>query len=191
MARRLRYLILAALIVCLGAGTAFFVVRSHLLARPEMLLEEAAKHIDLSLKDIDYTQITEGRKEWTLKATQVDYKQDADQFELKDVEVRLYRQGGGMVQLKGKAGIYNRKENWVQIRGRVLVKTDNGYILRGKAFTFDLKQRVLTSQDVVYISGPGFQIAGHGLKFEVASRKLILMSDVTTEILNVGDGKGA
>ncbi|MBW1712860.1 MAG: hypothetical protein JRJ59_06915 [Deltaproteobacteria bacterium] len=71
MAGKLRYFILGALVLFIGLGLGFSLLRAHLLKRPELLLEEAARRFDLSLNQIDYTQISDGRKQWSLKAEKV------------------------------------------------------------------------------------------------------------------------
>ena len=118
MARRLRYLILAALLICLGAGLSYSIVRGHLLKRPDRLLEEAARLVDLRLENIDYTQITEGRREWSLKATHVDFKEKDDLFTLEDVSLILYQKSNHHLKIEGDRGLYNRKDRWIKVMGR-------------------------------------------------------------------------
>lgn len=191
MARRLRYLILIAMIAVVGVGVAFLVVRSHLLSSPEMLLSEVLSNVDLSLQNIDYTQITDGKKEWTLRATQVDFQKDKDLFSLRDIHVILYREDGSEINLKGKLGYYNRGQNWVKVEGGVVAESDDGYRFTGESFNFDIESKILTSQQAVHISGPGFKINGQGLKVDIAAWTVTLLRDVETELARIGEKSGA
>ncbi len=182
MSRQVRYFILAALVICLGVGAAFFVLRSHLLKRPELLLEEAARRVDLSLKDIDYTQITDGRKEWTLKASQVDYVQDKDVFSLKDVAVLIYQARGRQMKVTGDEGLYNRREGWIKIVGRARIMAEGGYQLRAHSLTLSLETKEMTSSDQVILTGPGFQVKGRGLRAELNQWRAALLGEVAAEI---------
>lgn len=189
-ARKIKVLILVALVLSIGAGVGFMIVRSHLMSNPELLLDQVAKHVDLSLKNVDYTQITDGRKEWTLKATQIDYEQSQDQFALEDIDVTLYRTEGGSVRMTGKTGVFNRKENWVTVKQKVRIITEEGYSVWGDSFRFDLQNRILTGQGRVHLTGPWFQIAGTDMRFSVTEKLMVLEKDVETKIFRAGDEKG-
>lgn len=180
MARRLKYIILIALVLCVGVGAAFFFLRGQLLSHPELILEEVAKQADLSLKDIDYSHISDGRKQWTLTASQAEYVQEKDVYSLKDVKVTYFRADGSTVSLRGNEGSFNRKEGWVKVSGKARITADGGYVMASETFTYRLEEQLLTTPDRVDFSGPGFKISGRGLKVEMKTVKATLMSDVST-----------
>jgi len=189
MARRLRYLILAALIVSLGVGAGYFILRGHLLSHPELLLEEAARHVDVSLNDIDYTQISDGRKEWTLTADTVAYVGADDLFSLSKVNLVIYHSSDRRIRVTGAEGAYCRKEGWISIKGQARIQTDGGYSLEAEAFTYRFEDQELSSTDEIIFTGPGLEITGRGLKFDLAAWKAVVLEDVTT-VLSAG-GAGA
>ena len=180
MAKRLKYVILAALIGFLGLGLGYSLLRAHLLKRPELLLEEAARRVDLSLNDIDYTQISDGRKQWTLKAKQVKFEQAKETFTLKEIRVTVYRPSGQELKIKGDLGLYNRKEAWIKIQGSARLSSDNGFQLRSDSFLYRLEKQELTSPDPVALSGPGLEITGRGIQIDVANWKAVFLEDVTS-----------
>ena len=175
----------------LGVGVAFFVLRGHLLKRPELLLEEAARRVDLSLKDIDYTQITDGRKEWTLKASQVEYVRDEDVFSLEDVSVLIYEARGRQVKITGDKGLYNRREAWIRIEGRARISAEGGYRLAAPSLTLSLDSKEMTTHDPVVFTGPGFKVKGKGLKAELERWKAAFLDEVAVEIEIKASNKGA
>jgi len=182
MARRARYLILAALVLSLGAGLSFFFLRGHLLKRPELLLEEAARRVDLRLQDVDYTQISKGRKEWTLKASRVDYLQQGEMFSLEDVHLLFYHPSGNDVTVVGRTGFYNRREGWIKVVGQGRVNWKSGFEMTAESFTYHLESRELTTPDEVLITGPGLRISGRGLQANLAQMKAVVKEQVQTEL---------
>lgn len=187
MARRLKYVILIALVASIGLGVGFSLFRAHLLERPELLLEEVAKRVDLSLQDIDYTQISDGRKEWSLKAKQVDVDQAQDVFTLREVRVTVFRPTGETVSIRGDEGLFNRKKGWIKLLGRAEVKSDEGYTLKADKFLYRLNEQLLTSADPVSLTGPGVKITGRGLKVDVAKMKATILENVKTELGEAAD----
>jgi|GEM_PF-3510785 len=180
MARRLKYVILAALIGSLGLGLGYSLLRAHLLKRPELLLEEAARRVDLSLNDIDYTQISAGRKQWTLKAKQVRFEQANETFTLKEILVTVYRPSGQELEIQGDVGLYNRKEAWIKVQGRARLSSDTGFRLTSESFLYRLEEQELSSPDPVALSGPGLEITGRGIRVDVANWKAVFLEDVTS-----------
>ncbi len=191
MAGKIKYIILAALVAFLGLGVGFSVLRANLLKRPELILEEAARRMDLNLKDIDYTQISGDRKEWTLKAKQVSYEQNQDTFNLEEVRVIVYRPSGMEIEIKGKVGLFNRKEGWVQVKGDSELKNDRGFKLEAETFLYNLDKQELTSPDMVLLSGPGLKIRGRGIMVDVAQWKVVFKAEVTSEWHEPTEKKGA
>jgi len=188
MARRLRHLILAALFVSLGVGAAYLILRGHLLSHPELLLEEAARRVDVSLSDIDYTQLTDGRKEWTLTASTVAYVGADDLFSLQEVNLVIYHPSGRRIWVSGREGAYCRKEGWISIKGQARIKTDGGYSLQAEAFTYRSETQELSSTDEIFFTGPGLEITGRGLKFDLAAWKAVVLEEVTTVLSAGGAG---
>ena len=188
MARKLRHLILAALIVSLGVGAAYFVLRGQLLSHPERLLEEAARRVDISLNDIDYTQLNDGRKEWTLTADRVTYVAEDDLFSLQKVNLVIYHSSGRRIQVTGREGAYCRKEGWINIKGQARIQTDEGYSLQAEAFTYRVEAQELSSTDEIVFTGPGLEVTGRGLRFDLAAWKAIVLEDVTTVLSGGGAG---
>ena len=188
MVRRLRHLILVALIVSLGVGAAYLILRGHLLSHPELLLEEAARRVDVSLNDIDYTQITDGRKGWTLKASTVAYVAADDLFSLQEINLLIYHPSGRRVWVTGREGAYNRKEGVVSIKGQARIHTDGGYSLQAETFTYRSEEQELSSTDEIIFSGPGLEVTGRGLRFDLAAWKAIVLEDVTTVLSGGGAG---
>ncbi len=191
MTGKIKYIILAALVASLGLGVGFAVLRANLLKRPELILEEAARRMDLNLKDIDYTQISGERKEWTLKAKQVSYEQERDTFNLELVRVTVYRPSGMEIEIKGKLGLFNRKEGWVRIEGEAQLTNDQGFELKADTFMYNLEKQELTSPDMVHLKGPGLRISGRGIMVNVAEWKAVFRSEVTSEWRGTTENKGA
>ena len=191
MAGKIKYVILAALVASLGLGVGFAVLRANLLKRPELILEEAARRMDLNLKDIDYTQISGDRKEWTLKAKQVSYEQKRDTFNLEQVRVTVYQPSGMEIEISGDLGLFNRKEGWVRVEGAARLSNDQGYQLSADTFTYSLEKQELTSPDLVHLVGPGLKISGRGIMVNVAEWKAVFSSEVTSEWHGGLENKGA
>ncbi len=191
MAGKIKYVILAALVASVGLGVGFSILRANLLKRPELILEEAARRADLSLKNIDYTQLNGDRKEWTLKAKQVSYEQDKDTFNLQQIRVIVYRPSGMEITISGRVGLFNRKEGWVRIKGKAELKNDRGFWLKAETLTYYLEKQELTSPDMVYLSGPGLKISGRGVTINVAEWKAVFSAEVTSEWQETTENKGA
>ncbi len=181
MRRKLPYVILSLLVLCLGVAGGYMFLRSHLLSRPELFLEEVVKRADLSLKDIDYTHIVDGKKQWTLKADQVDYLQKDDVYSLRQVRVLYYASPERVVTLQGKEGLFSRSEGWVRVKGEAVITADGGYKAESEEFTYRIQSQEVQSQEEVRLAGPGFAINGRGLTVNLGTWKARLQNDVKSE----------
>jgi LPS export ABC transporter protein LptC len=155
------------------------VVRYH--PESQLLRMEKAlpKGIDVSLQDIDYTHIEEGRARWRLVARQVERRAESGSLTVDNPKMDFYdSQGGSKGSLQANQGIISDDYQKVGLRGEVILKNASGYTLYTDSLDYDQSTRTATSDVSVHMLGDGVSLEGTGLVFYLQQDRFILNSDV-------------
>jgi LPS export ABC transporter protein LptC len=151
--------------------------------RPESQLQTLAKSlpegIDVSLQDIDYTHIENGKPQWRLVAQQVERQSESGALDLVRPQLSFYNEQGepeGSMQ----AGIGEVSDDYLQVRLRedVVLKNTAGYTLYTDQLDYDHATQVATTDEHVRLIGDKVNLEGVGLQFYVKSKFLRLEKQV-------------
>ena len=170
------------LILALGLALALLVVIS-LRYRPEAQLQALVKAlpegVDVSLQDIDYTHIEEGRARWRLVAQQVERKSASGILGLISPQLNFYDdQGETKGSLQAGRGEVSEDYQEVKLRDNVILKNSAGYTLYTDRLDYDHTTQTATTDDHVRLVADGLRLQGTGLVFYLKQERLQLNADV-------------
>jgi LPS export ABC transporter protein LptC len=172
----------------LALGILLTVVGFYLTGAKDMLfhaptLVDAISHDGIKLQDIRYTQNTpEGDAKWVLDAEEVAFSKDRQFMSFNNFILKLETKDRPSINLKGKKGEYDMNTGIVNLWGDLRGHTNNGYKIFTDHMIFKNKERSLTSDAPVKITGPFFSVEGFGFSFHIEKRSLRIHTQVTTSI---------
>ncbi len=140
------------------------------------------READAELKDVCYTEIKDGVKEWALNADSASYYENKDTLLLNHLYMVFYRKDDKQVTVTGKRGKLNTATRDVEIYGDVVVIPDNSYRLKTNHLWYSSRNRSLSTKDMVWIVGQDIVMEGEGLEFHVDTKRVAVLKDVRTMV---------
>ncbi|MBW1980405.1 MAG: LPS export ABC transporter periplasmic protein LptC [Deltaproteobacteria bacterium] len=177
--RSFRWFIGLAMI--LVAGVVVVTMESGTGKSPEDLLAANPAPDDkanVTLDQLDFSDVSEGKASWTLKASQARYYKEQQVTAFTNVQAVFYMKDGSRVELRGDEGTLHNDTRDVEIKGEVRVKVGDQYRLTTERLFYSNKERSITTPDPVVIEGQGIFVRGRGMILALDSHSLRIMNQV-------------
>jgi LPS export ABC transporter protein LptC len=190
MIRRLNVRNLLALVILLLAGTlTAVVVRNFRMESPEEMLEALPRNIDLSLKEISYTETRDGARRWTLVADSAAHSMGEGVTRIENIRITFYGpQGQDEITLTARRGVLHTETREVEVSGEVVVKSSRGYALYTEELAYREAERVIRSEAPVRLVSDQAEVTGTGLRLDVEKRTVELLTKVRARIDGAAKG---
>jgi len=151
--------------------------------RPESNLRTIVKAlpegIDVSLQDIDYTHIEEGRARWRLVALQVERQAKSSTLVVNSPQMSFFDDQGEIKgSLQAVSGEVSEDYRKVQLNDDVVLKDPSGYTMFADRLTYDHDTQTATTDSLVRLESEGLHLEGRGLVFHVQTKQLQLNEQV-------------
>jgi LPS export ABC transporter protein LptC len=151
--------------------------------RPENNLQTIVKAlpegVDVSLQDIDYTHIEDGRARWRLVALQVERQVKSSALVVSSPQMTFYDEQGEIKgSLQAVSGEVSEDYRKVQLNEDVVLKDPSGYTVFADRLTYDHDTQTATTDSLVRLESKGLQLEGRGLVFNVQTKHLQLNEQV-------------
>jgi LPS export ABC transporter protein LptC len=163
------------LVLALGLALVLLVVIA-LRYRPGSQLQTIVKAlpdgIDVSLQDIDYTHIENGKARWRLVAQQVERQSSSGVMAISSPQLSFYDENG---KPKGslQAGRGEVTDDYQNVRLR-----EDGYTVYTDYLDYDHETQLATTNAHVRLVADGVYLEGTGLTFDSKQERLFLNADV-------------
>jgi len=178
--------------ILLLAGTlAVVVIRNFQESTPEKIIAKLPGNIDLSLKQINYTETRNGIKQWSLKADSAAHAANGGVTQVQNIHMIFYAQGElGDITLTAKHGQLITDPKMVKVDGDVVIRSSKGYTLYTQHLVFHQTTNLIETNDPVRLVTEKLVVTGKGMRMNTRAHKLSLSSDVETTIAGErGGGK--
>lgn len=167
-----------ALLVGLG-GMIAWKVRARRAPAPTPQ-EQAA---DYRIKEIHISETMEGNLRWTLDAEQAEVFDKEQRTVMRGVVVRVFS-GQSVWTVTGQDGVLHNDRRDVELRGDVVVTSNDGLRLTTPALGWRNTQRELHTAEAVEIRRDGTTITARGLELRMADQQAVLERSVRVVITN-------
>ena len=172
--------LLLVLAVCLAL---FLAVVIALRFHPEDSLPAVVKAlpegVDVSLRDIDYTQVEEGHARWRLVAQQAERQSASGLMVLDSPSLSFYDEKGGVESsVEAERGEVSDDYQKVGLHGDVVLKNSGGYTVYTDQLDYDHAQQVVTTAAHVRLVADGVSLEGSGLVLDLKQERMRLNADV-------------
>lgn len=144
------------------------------------LVKALPEGVDVSLQDIDYTQIEEGRARWHLVARQAERNAASGVVGLDNPRlVFVGEHGETKGSLQADRGEVSDDYQQVSLLGDVVLKNSAGFTLYTDHLDYDHATQVAATDDRVRLVADGVYLEGTGMQFYLKEQRLKLNADVS------------
>ena len=139
---------------------------------------------EMKLTDMEFTEMQEGKRFWTLCASEAKYFQDQQKTLLQKVSLTLYlEKTGEEIHLESREGVLHAGTKDIELRGNIHVALPREYVLTTETAYYSHSSRVVESDDPVHISGPGLELDGNRWKYRIADHVAKVDGKVTASLV--------
>ena len=133
---------------------------------------------EMSLTDMEYTEMQGGKRSWTLKANNARYFQAEQKSLLTAVRLTFFLDSGEEIHLESKEGILYAGTKNIELWGGVQAHFPQDYELNTEHASYDHKAKIIFSDSVIRVAGPDVQVSGNRWKYTIPARQVILEGNV-------------
>ena len=143
----------------------------------------APSEAEMKLKDMKFTEMQEGKRYWTLHATEAKYFQDEQKTTLQNVHLIFYLdQSGKQLQLTSSEGVLYAGTKNIDLKGNIRVGLPQDYVATMQSAHYIHGKKLVESKDPVHISGPGLTLDGEMWKYSIDDHKAEVDGKVTASL---------
>jgi LPS export ABC transporter protein LptC len=182
--------LLALAIILITVALTFAVIRNFKRVAPEEILESLPGNVDLSLKQINYTETREGKRSWTLVADSAAHTVENGITRIENIHMTFYDEDMGDVILTAERGEMQSDSRQVAVRGDVVVRNPQGYSLYTESLLYREADRMISTEEPVRMVSEKMEVTGVGMLLDVQDHTLVLLSDIQARLAAVSDESG-
>jgi LPS export ABC transporter protein LptC len=174
--------LLALAILVLAGALIFAVIRNFKGVAPEEIIESLPGNVDLSLKQINYTETRDGKRHWTLVADSADHTVKDGTTRIENIHMTFYDEESGDVILTAEKGELKSDSREVTVRGDVVVQNPQGYFLYTDSLLYREAERMITTEEPVRMVSEKMEVTGVGMRLHIEDHTLVLLSDIQARL---------
>lgn len=138
---------------------------------------------EMKLTDMEYTEMREGRKFWTLKALDAKYFQGDQKTGLSSVRLTFYLEGGEEIRLESREGTLHTGTKNIELWGTVQVLLPRGYLLTTEKASYEHARQVIFSDTMVRFTGPDVTVQGNRWEYRIPEHRGVLEGGVRASMV--------
>lgn len=183
--------LLGLVILVLSGILAAVVVRNYRGPASEDVVAALPRNVDLSLREIHYTETREGVRRWTLIADSAAHSAGAGITRIENVRMTFYDlQGAGDLTLDAREGTLTTATREVEVSGEVVVHSPRGYTLYTDRLQYAEAERRIRTEAPVRIVSQAMEVTGRGMHLDVEKHTFVLLADVKARWTGEGKEEG-
>jgi LPS export ABC transporter protein LptC len=192
MARKITLRHLLGLVILVLSGLlAALVFRNYRGPANEEVISALPRNVDLSLRQIQYTETREGGRRWTLVADSAAHSAGDGVTRIENVRMTFYDENGdGEITLSAREGILTSATREVEVQGDVVVRSSRGYALYTDRLQYREATRQIRTEAPVRILSQTMEVTGKGMHLDVEKNTFVILADVKGRLSTEGREKG-
>lgn len=172
--------VIVALVLVLAAG----IWRGKSRQNQQDAQQASPVDAEMKLTDMEFTEMQEGKRFWTLCASEAKYFQDQQKTLLQAVRLTLYlEKTGEEIHLESREGVLHSETKDIDLSGDIHVELPREYVLTTEKAHYTHSSRIVESDDPVHISGPGLELDGNTWKYSIADHVAKVNGKVTASLI--------
>jgi LPS export ABC transporter protein LptC len=137
-----------------------------------------APEAEMKLTDIEFTEMQQGKRFWTLGASEALYFQDEQKTLLTSVRLTFFLDSGEEIVLESSSGVLHAGTKNIELWDAVHAALPRGYELTTQRAAYDHEQRLVYSDTAIRLNGPGVEFEGNSWKFRIPERQAVVEGGV-------------
>jgi len=173
-------LVIVGLTVALGAGIWG--------GKPQKVKGDAPKETcttdaEMKLTDMEFTEMQQGKKFWTLCASEAKYFQGEQKTALKTVHLTFHMERDQQIQVESEQGIMYAGTKNIELRDSVRAILPDGYVMTMEKAFYDHNKKLVFSDVPIHISGPGVEVDGNSWEYKIPDHVASLNGGVKVSLV--------
>jgi LPS export ABC transporter protein LptC len=132
----------------------------------------------MTLAGIEFTEIEQGRKSWTLRASEARYFQEEQKTQLKEVQLVFYLNDGQELLLTSREGLLYAGTKDMELRGGIEATVPLGYQLSSENAFYGHQQQRIHSDAAIQVKGPALELEGSRWEYSLATQRAVIQGGV-------------
>ncbi|NLI31996.1 MAG: LPS export ABC transporter periplasmic protein LptC [Deltaproteobacteria bacterium] len=129
---------------------------------------------EMKLTDMEYTEMQEGRKFWTLRASEAKYFQSEQKTLLSAVQLIFYLEEGDEIRLESREGSLHAGTKDIELWNAVRVILPRGYKISTERAFYEQQKQSIFSDVMVRLDGPDVLLEGNRWEYRIPEHRAIL-----------------
>jgi LPS export ABC transporter protein LptC len=169
--------------VALAGGVAALMWSPDRRQHPAPIVEQPAapSQAEMMLAGIEFTEIEQEQKRWTLRAAEARYFQNEQKTELKEVNLIFYLNTGEEIQLHSQRGILYAGSKNVELMDGVQATIAQAYRLQTPYAFYD-HQRKIISGTAIHADGPELLLDGKRWEYSIPEQRASIREGVNAAL---------
>jgi LPS export ABC transporter protein LptC len=130
--------------------------------------QDSPADAEMKLTDMEFTEMQEGKRFWTLRASEAKYFQDQQKTLLQAVRLTFYTEVGEEIHVQSREGVLHTETKDIELRGNVRAELPNEYVATMETANYNHTEGIVASDDPVHLSGPGLELDGNRWTYKMA-----------------------
>lgn len=180
--RRIAPLLLAAILLFLGAGIVSVALRDLRQEVDVPVVETLSPGVDVELRGVRFSEMRAGVRKYLLEADSATYRASGVSL-VRDIKVRFFdRDGRETMHLRADEGDLAGTAQQVTLRGTVVLTSAQGFVLETDHLVYRKEEDLLVTDAPVLLTSPQGRLSGRGLILHPQKEQLSLLHDVRGEV---------
>ncbi|MEW5721589.1 MAG: LPS export ABC transporter periplasmic protein LptC [Thermodesulfobacteriota bacterium] len=172
---KLKILLLTAVVALSLTSLVMFFNGGRVDFNPVRLDEALPQNVDMKLTGVNYTEVAEGQREWTMEASTLHYFKSKNLIVLDRVEATFHTKDGPM-RVRGDRAYYDKEAKTVRLVGGIRAWDTQGNSLTTKEMKYNVTTGILLAPGNFQLTGPKLDLEGHGLSVDTRNSRLKVLS---------------
>lgn len=129
---------------------------------------------EVTLKDMEYTELQEGKRLWTIRAAEARYFQEEQKTFLWTVRIAFFLESGDEIQLESREGSLHAGTKNIELWDKVHAMLPRGYQLFTEHARYDHQQQTISSQALIRLEGPDVQVEGTRWEYRIPDYQAVV-----------------
>jgi LPS export ABC transporter protein LptC len=138
--------------------------------------------VDLYIKDVHYTEVGESGNRLEINADSATFLKKENQARFDRIRMKLIQPDGKEYELAADRGNLRTDLKDVEIEGNVVIVSNRGDRFTTGRLEYSDKERKISTEDVVTLHNPRFEVTGKGMIILLKSDQVTLARNVKAQI---------
>jgi LPS export ABC transporter protein LptC len=145
--------------------------------------QESQPEAEMKLTDMEFTEMQEGKRFWTLRASEAKYFQDQQRTLLQAVRLTFYTDTGAEIHVQSREGVLHTETKDFELLGNVRAELPNEYVATMEKANYKHADGIVTSDTPVHVSGPGLELDGNRWQYKMADHVAKVNGNVVVSLV--------